>query len=233
MVEDRDFLIIAHRGDNRYYTENTIPAFDSSLKKGALALELDLITLRDGSVVLFHDSDLKRLCNKDIAVKDLTHFAFKEVFPDLVKLEEFAERYSSMDVLINFEIKDDPSTLESAKDLLATFHKPLISSFFPGAVERAFRYGFDVAYLFATKTDLFNHLAAPAVTDRIHLNADLVAGADQNLDDALSAKRVYCYTVNDPRELQVLRKKPYVAGVFSDDPQCLRMQHGEPKESTP
>lgn len=63
---------IAHRGlHDKDNPENTMGAFENACKYG-VAIELDVRCLKDGTVVCFHDSNLRRLCKVDIEVQDLS-----------------------------------------------------------------------------------------------------------------------------------------------------------------
>jgi glycerophosphoryl diester phosphodiesterase len=54
-------LIIAHRGDAKSFPENTLPAFESAIAKGADAIELDVHLTKDGELVVHHDDYLGRV----------------------------------------------------------------------------------------------------------------------------------------------------------------------------
>ncbi len=63
---------IAHRGyHNESATENSMSAFRLAIEKG-YNIETDVHLLKSGEVVIFHDNTLTRLCNKNVAIKDLT-----------------------------------------------------------------------------------------------------------------------------------------------------------------
>ncbi|MBE1490940.1 glycerophosphodiester phosphodiesterase [Plantactinospora soyae] len=66
------FLTIAHRGDPLAHRENTMPAFQSAVDKGANTLEFDLRLTRDGRIALLHDARLDRLWDVPAAIADLT-----------------------------------------------------------------------------------------------------------------------------------------------------------------
>lgn len=51
----RHFERIAHRGANREFIENSVPAFERALERGADAIELDVHATADGVVVVHHD----------------------------------------------------------------------------------------------------------------------------------------------------------------------------------
>lgn len=89
-------LPYAHRGlhDNQGDApENTMLAFEKALQKG-FAIECDVKLAKDGEVVVFHDDDLKRLCNRegrieDFASNELATFTImksKQIIPRLSEL---------------------------------------------------------------------------------------------------------------------------------------------------
>lgn len=55
--------VVAHRGDSKYYPENTIPAFISAREIGVDVIETDVHLTRDGKIVIWHDPTLERNTN--------------------------------------------------------------------------------------------------------------------------------------------------------------------------
>ena len=53
--------LIAHRGDNTHYPENTLIAIEEAIKAGAVSFECDLQMNADKSLVAFHDADFIRM----------------------------------------------------------------------------------------------------------------------------------------------------------------------------
>ena len=53
-------LVFAHRGDVESAPENTLPAFESAIDKGADGIELDVYLTSDGKLVVHHDHYLGR-----------------------------------------------------------------------------------------------------------------------------------------------------------------------------
>lgn len=51
---------IGHRGAPREFAENTLPAFQRAIERGAEAIELDVHATADGVVVVHHDPELSR-----------------------------------------------------------------------------------------------------------------------------------------------------------------------------
>ena len=71
---------IAHRGlhKSRIIPENSILAFKSAIEKN-YAIEFDINITKDNQIVVFHDDDLNRLCNKKEKIKDVTYAFFKDL----------------------------------------------------------------------------------------------------------------------------------------------------------
>lgn len=64
---------IAHRGAGGTHPENTLPAFAAAYEVGARYFELDVHQTRDGQVVVIHDDDLGRTCDRAGLVAELTY----------------------------------------------------------------------------------------------------------------------------------------------------------------
>lgn len=65
--------LVAHRGYPEHYPENTLAGFDAAIRAGARFIETDIQLSRDQVPMLFHDRDLKRLCDVTGAVHDYTY----------------------------------------------------------------------------------------------------------------------------------------------------------------
>ena len=73
-------LLIAHRGASGTHPENTLAAFGAAWAAGAKAIEFDVQKAKDGTLVVIHDSDLKRTAGDPRQVRDLT-------LPELKRLD--------------------------------------------------------------------------------------------------------------------------------------------------
>ena len=65
---------IAHRGmhdGNLEIPENSLSAFAKAIKN-QYPIELDIQMIKDGTIIVFHDTDLKRICNHPKKTKSLT-----------------------------------------------------------------------------------------------------------------------------------------------------------------
>ena len=74
-----DAVIIAHRGDSGSAPENTMAAIIQAVEAGADWVEIDVQETADGEVVVFHDSDFKRVSGKNLAIWDATTEDLKDL----------------------------------------------------------------------------------------------------------------------------------------------------------
>ncbi len=63
--------LVAHRGYPRHYPENTLIGLEAAIAAGARFVEVDVQISRDHVPVLFHDHDMKRLCDVHGKIHDL------------------------------------------------------------------------------------------------------------------------------------------------------------------
>ena len=64
--------VIAHRGSSAEAPENTLPAFEAAVRRGADAVELDVRLTADGAPVVIHDETLDRTTDRTGPVRGFT-----------------------------------------------------------------------------------------------------------------------------------------------------------------
>jgi len=69
--------IVAHRGASKEAPENTLPAFALAWEQGADAIEGDFHLTRDGHIVCLHDSNTKKVADRNLVVADSTLAALR------------------------------------------------------------------------------------------------------------------------------------------------------------
>lgn len=72
-------IILAHRGDLAHAPENTLPAFQQALQKGADGVELDAKLTSDGHVIVIHDSTVDRTTDGTGRVASFTLEAIRKL----------------------------------------------------------------------------------------------------------------------------------------------------------
>jgi glycerophosphoryl diester phosphodiesterase len=75
--------LVAHRGNAVEFPENTLPALESAVSLGVKYVEFDVQLTRDGTPVMLHDADLRRVGDRAVRVhdvdwEDLRHHAVSE-----------------------------------------------------------------------------------------------------------------------------------------------------------
>lgn len=137
------FRFVAHRGGRGpgWPVENTIAAFDEARRRGAVAIEFDVRTSRDGEVMVAHDIDLFRVAADGRAVAELTRrelevLPLRDMASAIPSLEEVVAWANEHGVAMNCELKHDvPSRRRLAKHaarVLKNAQVPLlVSSFDP------------------------------------------------------------------------------------------------------
>ena len=111
---ERSPLIIAHRGASALAPENTLAAFRKAIEDGAEGIEFDVRLSKDGTVVVFHDSDFKRIAGRDEKIIDLSFEElqkidigswFNRVFPRLENEQFSNETIPTLQDVLNL-LKD-------------------------------------------------------------------------------------------------------------------------------
>ena len=130
-------LRLAHRGDWRNATENTLAAFQAALAvPGCDGLEFDVQAARGGVPVCYHDETLTRVHGIDRPVADTTVAELEALgVPTLVDVLAAIPRRAFLDV----ELKGDPG--RAAFEALLGGRGPgleraVVSSFEPGTLRR-------------------------------------------------------------------------------------------------
>lgn len=108
--------IFAHRGFSGKYPENTMLAFEKAVEIGVDGIELDVHLTKDGEIVIIHDEDIRRTCDGEGLVKDMTaeelrkfdaSATFRGVygFCGIPTLREYFELVKDTDIVTNIELK--------------------------------------------------------------------------------------------------------------------------------
>ena len=140
MKYDGKVILAAHRGDKKNYPENTMPAFKAALDAGCDMIETDIHMTKDGVLILIHDTSTLRTTGVDMNVNESTYeelsgldagatFAPEFAGTKIPTVEEFIELIKDSDMLVNWELKDYPTSLgdelafATADKLVELIHK--------------------------------------------------------------------------------------------------------------
>lgn len=92
LLNENNFLIIAHRGANEYAPEHTLVAYRMAAEMGADYIEIDLRMTKDGRLIAFHDYTVDRTTNGSGFVRDHTLKQLKELDAGSWFNEQFPEK---------------------------------------------------------------------------------------------------------------------------------------------
>lgn len=70
---------IGHRGAPREYPENTLPAFERAIERGADGIELDVHVTADGIPIVHHDPDVPASAGRARTTRSLAQMTWEEV----------------------------------------------------------------------------------------------------------------------------------------------------------
>lgn len=112
-MADNGLLLFAHRGVDDYFPENSLRGFRAAGRLGFRAVELDVRMTADSQIIIFHDSDGKRLLGRDLEVGDTDadsirslplHFMGEPTGSHPLLLEEFFARMPDS-IMVYIDIK--------------------------------------------------------------------------------------------------------------------------------
>ena len=83
-------MIMAHRGYSAAAPENTLPAFKKCVDEDISAAELDVQMLKDGTIIVLHDDNLKRTTGVNKNVWEVTYNEIKDLDNGSFFSEEYA-----------------------------------------------------------------------------------------------------------------------------------------------
>ncbi|MDO4500549.1 MAG: glycerophosphodiester phosphodiesterase family protein [Erysipelotrichaceae bacterium] len=143
-MKDFEKVLYTHRGyfNNLDIPENSLKAFKKTRDK-KMGTELDVQLTSDNKLVVFHDVSLKRMCNLDMKLTDLTYDELNELhlLDTDEKIPLFSEVLDTLgkDVPIIVEIKPEDRAIETcdrAIELLNKYeNKYVMESFNPLVVK--------------------------------------------------------------------------------------------------
>ena len=182
---------IAHRGCTDSAPENTVASFMAAVEKGFKSIEMDICTLKDGSLICSHNFDLEKETNgtglvnqkrfeeiKNFDTGVYTHPNNKQKIPLLKDVIKVIPK----NILLNIEIKCltkfDFSTVKSLikfykKNL--NEHKVVVSCFNPLVVLYIRIFTPEIKIAFLAETDRMADLAVWFHPDYLHLEASLIS----------------------------------------------------------
>ncbi len=233
--------LIAHRGDNIHFPENTLIAIEAALKVGALAFEFDVQMNADHSLVAFHDADFLRMNGdskakifevsdaemSELSVHEPDQFG-QQHYPTAVtyfdEITELMKRYPKAQAYI--EIKDDSLEFWGVELVMAKLLKSL-----EGFEEQATIISFNEPALAYTRSHsqlkiglVFEEFSAHMKAIAIKLNPEYLVSWYKVIPEEQLWQGDWqwmIYTVNDVELAKNFLKRGDIDFVETDDIQLL------------
>jgi glycerophosphoryl diester phosphodiesterase len=115
-VSDYPTILGAHRGNSEGYIENTILAFESAINNPKYQfIELDVQYTKDNKIVVYHDSSLLRIQNKNVYIAEFTYEELSNISDYEIPLYEKVMNLIGSKKKVNIEIKSQGNFSEDKK----------------------------------------------------------------------------------------------------------------------
>ncbi|MBU2897385.1 glycerophosphodiester phosphodiesterase family protein [Vibrio hepatarius] len=227
--------IIGHRGVAGDYPENTKVSIEAAAKLGVEWVEVDVQPTKDNILVICHDHTIDRCSNgsgriDEKTLEELRQFNFAARFGDrtytqpIMTLSELLSLASDLNLKLNLELKVDQHDKTHVAQLLK--HDLQSSQL---SCQSILLSSFDHDTLLELHVVLPNYQIA-VLTEKLSPKdtqlLQTISAFGCNLNYKFATKRevsllqkqgfqVWCYTVNQPSDIQHLG---YLDGIFSDFP---------------
>ncbi|MEE8340668.1 MAG: glycerophosphodiester phosphodiesterase family protein [Candidatus Neomarinimicrobiota bacterium] len=229
-------VYFGHRGDRKAFPENTIASYRSAIKKGLVAIEIDVMLTKDNRLVCSHNFDLEHETNgkgfiDEINYQDLVKVKTGKRFPAAkqaaIPLLTDVVKAIPKTALINIEIKTKGTfDLKAARKVAHLIkngeipQKVIVSSFNPLAVRivKLISRSTPTGFIFKeTKHFKGVYIARP---DCLQPKAELITDTIINFCRKRNM-RINAWTVNEIETRNWLIQKD-IDGIITDDPKLAK-----------
>ena len=234
--QDFNFYGFVHRGGDEVKTENTLEAFEYSSNLGFIFIETDVQSTKDGHVVIFHDSTLKRMAGIDKRIKDLTLNELKEI--ELINGGRVPLLYEALDsfpdLRFNIDIKTEDALENTIKIIkeMRCFNRSCLASFSSSRLNRIRKIAGPEACTSSGQMEIFNLICRSIGITTKRTNSDCAQIPTSQWGIPILTKRfiakahqegklVHIWTIDDENEMYKLIDFG-VDGLMTDKPSVLK-----------
>lgn len=228
----RKIKIIAHRGVYLNETENSIHAIDDSIRYKINYAEIDVQETKDGTVVLMHDKNLKRLTGLNADVNDLTFKQIEKLTLGKAVKNKNQERIPTLDSVIKasknkvrliIEIKPYGNTEDLTKRVVNIIEN---NNFVNQCMVHSLSYNILLNVKSLNHNIKTGYIACWHRRDLTSLNVDFYSVEQRLITKKLvmeihnEHKKIYSWTVDKPNNMNNMLKLN-VDGIITDRPNIL------------
>lgn len=230
MNKDLSFLkdhLIAHRGMHNIekgIPENSIKAFKEAIKNNYL-IELDVHLLKDNTIIVFHDDNLKRMTGIDKKVKDTTYQEIKKLklnntnntIPTLKQVLDIINGKVPVIIELKCDIKSGPLEKELVKILKDYKGKYAVKSFnpktiywfkknYPNIIRGQLSSDFKNKKMNKIKKYLLKNMLLNKITNPDFISYDIKAIPNKTLNKYKNEKLILSWTIKNKKDLEKAKK---------------------------
>jgi len=211
-------LLLGHRGARLYAPENTIPAFDLSLKHGVDGFEFDVRGTRTKESIICHDRKFNRMVVRSRTLEQIRAKCSVDASPPC--LEDVLERYSRSAFLnIEVKVRGMEQVVLEAINRFPPQCGYFISSFLPSVVRKL--HALDSSLVLGAISKSYWHLRRWKTLPVSYVVPHYGLLTQKLVNELHTAgKTVITWTVNDPRKM-LSAAGMGVDGIISDDTKLL------------
>ena len=211
-------LLLGHRGARLYAPENTIAAFDLSLKHGVDGFEFDVRCTRTKQSIVCHDSKFNRMAVRKYTFDQIQAKCSIDGKPPC--LEDVLELYAPKAFLnIEIKVRGMEQVVVEAMKRFPPQRGYFISSFLPSVVRKL--HALDRSLVLGAISKSYWHLRRWKVLPVSYVVPHHRLLTQKLVDELHDAgKTVITWTVNDPR-VMLSAAEMGVDGIISDDTRLL------------
>ncbi|MBN2653674.1 MAG: glycerophosphodiester phosphodiesterase [Nitrospirae bacterium] len=218
------FLKVGHRGARAYETENSLTSFQKATDMGANAIEFDVRAAADGTPVVFHDEDLKRVFGIDDVIRNIDFATLKKITDNKIpSLQEALDFIGKKVQKIIIELKEtglEDKVIKVVNKLGISSHV-IIVSFHEDALKsvRMLDSSVETGLIYAKHK---NPVAAALELKAQYLIALYKLIHTKNIETAHKhGLKIIVWTINTKEEADAFKAKG-VDGIASDMPDILQ-----------
>ncbi|TKD63641.1 glycerophosphodiester phosphodiesterase [Flavobacterium sp. ASW18X] len=210
-------LVIGHRGAMGYETENTLASVQKAMDMGVDMIEIDVINIKSGETVVFHDKTLDRLGNAGGNIEEYNLYDLKKVILDgnhRIPLLQDVLKLINNKVALNIELKGD-GTANRVNFITDYYVKNggwewkniVISSFNWEELRRLRKLNPEIAIAVLTEEDPVAAIAVAKELNAVAINPYFEELTQEKVDKIQSEGfKVLTWTVNEPAAIKKMQE---------------------------
>ena len=222
-------LVIGHRGAMGHETENSLPSIQKAMDLGVDMIEIDVFRIKSGEIMVFHDERVERLTNGAGNIEEYYFYELRQLLLDgnhAIPMLQDVLKLIDGQVALNIELKG-ANTADRVNHIVTYYVEKeawelddfVISSFNWDELRAMRKINPDIAIAVLTEGDPLDAVPVARELKAVAINPHYTSVTAEKVAAIHDAGfKVYAYTVNDPEDIESMRRLG-VDGIFIDYPE--------------